>query len=437
MLKVFLSRWSFLLIILSCVIIYTPVLGFDFQRGWDDNWMVMNHYTVFGFSWINLKAVFTEYFNAQYGPVNQVIYTAIYTFFRYNPTVFHLYPLLLHIANSCLMLLFIKRLIGSRTDKNTASLVAFFTALIFAIHPLQVESVAWISASKIPLYTLFTLFGLLAYVRYSRTEKIGFYIIALLLFIVSFGCKEQTVVFPVTLIVLDIALGRSKSFGIEKSNNRVPERKSWGYLLLEKSPFILFAIFAGLSMYTNQSAGTIERWAGYPFGQRIVFSCYSIVEYVGKLILPVNLLHLYPFPMAPGKDLPLHFFIYPAAVLTALLFLLKVIKRNNWIALFGVLFFLVNMILVLHVVAMSRFSIIADRYVYLGSAGLFFIAVWYSVLWIKKMQNRSRKWVIITVTIYLLYLGCYAHSRTYAWKDSPTLKKEFLELIDEENLKTQ
>jgi hypothetical protein len=200
-------------------------------------------------------------------------------------------------------------------------------------------------------------------------------------------------------------------------------------------PFLLFALFAGYYTYLNQSASLIEQWAGYPFGQRMIFTCYSLVEYIGKLILPVNLLYLYPFPVAPGIDLPVHLFIYPVIIIITIAFLIKIVKRNHWQIIFGLIFFLINMVLVLHVVAMSRFSILADRYVYLGSVGLFFIASWYGVSWIGKKTKPIRKWALMAIVCYLIYIGGYAHVRTYVWKDNDTLKKEFIELLDEDLLK--
>ena len=126
------DRVFYLLAGVACVLVYAPVVFLDFQRGWDDGWMVMNRFTFTGFTIDNLKTVFTEFYAGQYGPVNEVIYMAIYAVFGYNPAVYHLYPLLLHIANSCLVLLFIKRLTGRYADPTTVRYVSFFTALLFS-----------------------------------------------------------------------------------------------------------------------------------------------------------------------------------------------------------------------------------------------------------------------------------------------------------------
>lgn len=426
---------SYPLICLSCLLVYTPVVFLDFQRAWDDGWMVMNHYTVMGFTWDNLRAVFTDFYAAQYGPINEVIYMAIYATFGYNPVVYHLYPLLLHLVNACLVLLFVQQLIEEYIDKVTARRIAFATALLFAIHPLQVESIAWISASKIPLYTFFALLFLLTYIRYARTGKIGFYLGSFLLFVCSFGSKEQSVILPLLLPLIDWVLNRTPfACGENPVKNKVT-KQSWVYLFLEKAPFVLFSLFAGLYTYTNQSASIIERWAGYPIGQRMVFAGYSLVEYLGHLVFPIKLLYLYPFPMAPGKEMPAGLFIYPVITVAAAIVLMKILKRQNWPVIFGILFFLINMALMLHLIAMSRFSIMADRYVYLPSVGIFFIAAWYAVPWLQKVVANGKNWIFVLVACYLLYLGGYAHFRTYVWKDDKTLKKEFKELIDVDLLK--
>jgi len=361
--KLLTDRWLYLLICVACLLVFAPVVFFDFQSGWDDGWAVKNSYTILGFTPTNLKYVFTNFHYGQYSPISQVIYMGIYSVFGFNPAVFHLYPLLLHIANSCLVLLFIRRISSKFACIDTARKVAFLTALLFAIHPLQVESVAWISASKIPLYTLFTLLAMITYIKYVETGKIRYYTGVYVLFICSYGCKEQTIVFPFILALLDIILSRSALVFGEKTGFQTAGRQSWGFLLLEKLPFLLFALFAGLLMYVHQNETAKEVWTGYPFSQRLVFACYSLADYFGKTVFPVNLLYLYPFPMKPGQELPVHFLIYPVLVLGLLAFLIKAIKRTHWQAVFGLLFFLINLILVLHVIAMSRAAIVADRYV--------------------------------------------------------------------------
>ena len=407
------------LLIIACLAVYLPSLWNDFQMGWDDQWQVFNRYTEDGFTKKNLQSVFTDYYYGQFSPVNQLVYMLIYKAFGYHPAVFHLYSLLLHIANCCLLFAFL-RLLSSMFCHSAPLLVAFAAALLFAIHPLQVESIAWVSASKIPLYTFFTLLALLSYIQFVRTEKIRFYLAAFVLFVFAFGSKEQSIVLPATLLLLDWALGR----------HRTQDNKwNWLQLLLEKLPFILFAVIAALQIRSQQNIEYTAQVAGYPLWQRLVFSCYSLVVYAGRFVLPVNLLYIYPFPMTPGGDMPVQYFIYPVVVMAGVYYLCVHIRKIPRTVIFGLLFYLVNMALMLHIVTMPRFMITADRFVYLASAGLFFISAWYAVPWLQKIAAGSKKWILAVAACYLLYLGGYAHYRTYAWKDSDTIKRGFQELI--------
>ncbi|MDR2040317.1 MAG: hypothetical protein LBQ60_20565 [Bacteroidales bacterium] len=375
----------YLLLVITCLMVYLPSLWNDFQTGWDDQWAVMNRYTEDGFTKENLQAVFGDYYYGQYSPVNTVFYMMIYDVFGYNPLIFHLYSLLLHIANCCLLFLFLRQIAAiftNRASQGNPSILVFAATLLFAVHPLQVESVCWISASKIPLYTFFILLSLLAFLRYTDTGKVWFYFVSFVLFMCAFGSKEQAIVLPATLLLLDWALGR----------DRKPGRfGNWPELLLEKLPFILFALFAALYTRSHQSLEYTEQVAGYPFWQRLVFACYSLVVYAGRLVLPTRLLYIYPFPMAPGSELPLLYLIYPVVVAAAIYLLCVNIRKIPRPVIFGLLFYLVNMALMLHVVPMSRFMITADRYVYLASAGLFFIAACYAVPWLQKMAVTGKK----------------------------------------------
>jgi len=401
----------YLLLVIVCVAIYYPILGHYFQMRWDDQSQVFNRFTEGGLTFDNLRPVFTQFINGQYSPINSVFYIVIYSLFGYNPSIYHLFSLLLHIANCCLMFLFLSHIAAVFKPRIKASTIAFAGALLFAIHPLQVESISWISASKIPLYTFFTLLSFIAYIHYINTQKMRFYIAAFVCFVCSFGSKEQAVVLPVLLLLLDWAFGRYDKSDIKGSIL---------HLLVEKLPFILFAVFAGLITVSQQNVEHTLRVAGYPLWQRLVFACYSLVVYAGRFIFPAGLLYLYPFPMTPGDAMPLRFFMYPAIIITLIAFAIYYIRKIPKLVIFGVLFYLINLALSLHIFPMSRFMITADRYVYLGSAGLFFIAAWYAAPWLQKMIAEKKKWSVIITACYMLYLGGYAHARTYAWKDNET-----------------
>jgi len=397
------------------ILVYLPTFGNQFQLSWDDGWMIMNHYTRGGFNWDNLRVIFTETWYGQYSPVNQLLYLVIFTIFGHNPVAYHTYSLLLHLANTFFVFLLIYRILSrsKRADEKTAATVSFFVSLLFCIHPLQVEAVAWISASKVVLYSFFTLLALLVYLQYVHTGKLRYYVLALAFFVFSFGSKEQSVVLPATLILLDWVMKRN-----------LKDMELW----IEKLPFLIFAVFFGLFTLTMQSPALVEDWAGYGFLQRLVLACYALVEYVVKLVFPVKLLYLYPFPMLPGEALPLRMQIYPVVMLVSGIGFF--IYRKQWVLIFGVLFFLINIGLTLHIAPMSRVNIVADRYVYLPSIGLFFIGVWYSFSYLQSLVRKRRQWFYALSVCYLLYFGVYTHQQTKVWYDNDTLKREMRELLE-------
>jgi hypothetical protein len=184
--------------------VYFPVLGHDFQYYWDDQWQIINQYTEGGLSFQNIWTIFTTPYGGQYSPVTGLMHLLLYTVFGYNPFWFHAASLLLHIANTLLIFVCIERLLetGKQFEIEYKPGVAFVAALIFACHPLNVETVAWLSASKILVYTFFYLLATLAFLSYLNRGKVFFYFLTLFLFACSFGGKEQAVCFPLWLMLL-------------------------------------------------------------------------------------------------------------------------------------------------------------------------------------------------------------------------------------------
>ena len=408
-----------LLLVAIGVLVYYPTLGNRLQMGWDDGWMLLNNYTYRGFTWDNLQTIFKETWYGQYSPVNQLFYTIIYSIFGPNPMAYHSYSLLLHLSNVCFVFLLVYSILfgAKHTDEKTALVVAFCASLLFCIHPLQVEAIAWVSASKVLLYSFFTLSALLAHVKFICSGKAKYYILALILFLFSLGSKEQTVVLPVSMILIDWVMKRN-----------MKTKDIW----IEKLPFIMLAVFFGLFTLSMQSPDLVKAWAGYTFLQRLVMACYALVEYVVKLVLPVKLLYLYPFPMPPGGELPLRMLIYPVIILVVGIGLY--IYRKNRFLLFGVSFFLVNVALTVHVAPMSRYNIVADRYIYLPSIGLLFVGVWYIVTYMQTLVKKQKNRIYAMIVCYLLYLGIYSYQRTQVWYDNFTLKREMIELIDQRKM---
>jgi len=379
--------------------------------------MVMNEYTEGGINARNITLILTSIFHGQYAPVNHLMFLFIYSFVGYNAFYFHLICLMLHISCVCFVNIIIFQLFNQTkrehthiNDKNIR-IIAFITALIFAIHPLNVEAVAWISAVKVLNYSFFYLLATLTYLAYLKKENIIYYLLTVLLFALSFGGKEQALTFPVWLLLVYFILGYDLKI------------KKIRYQLI---PFFLLAAFFGFVVINSAGRNEYNVNDLYPLWQRVVFGCYSFVEYVTKFAFPYKLLYIYPYPMASGEPLPSWLLVYPPLILVFFISLKNYLLKKPFV--YGILLFLIHIAICLHIVPLSRVAIVADRYIYLALIGLAFIVA-YTFSWaIEHWQGWKRNLTISGLICILLYWSVFAHLRSRQWRDSDSIKKEFLEI---------
>lgn len=403
-------------ILFVCCLLYIKVPELKFQKLWDDQWVVQNWYTESGFKFENIKNILIEFYHGQYSPVNQLYYTSLYALFGYNPMAFHVAGLIIHLANVVLVYFFIVGLLKytnwsfASNEKN----IALITCGLFAIHPIMVESVAWLSASKVLLAAMFFLTGLICYLRFLRTTSIFYWFMTIFFFILSFLSKEQSVTFALTICLI----------GFINHNGPIRPRE-----IYEKIPFLLLALVFGYITMLSQAdsgEGVLSTAASYPLFQRFLFGTYAFVEYAVKCIMPVKLLYLYLFPISVGESIPIRFWFYPLIIIIAILCLNHALKIR-WL-LFGILFFLFNISTALHIIPISRMAIVADRYVYLSCIGVMFVLAFGFQFLLDRYHYRS-KYLYLAAFLYVGYIGTYTYLRVPAWYSSDTLKKEILDLV--------
>lgn len=400
------------------LLVYFPVFSHQFQTHWDDQWVVINPYTENGLNPGNLWAILTEFYKGQYAPLNQLSYTVLYSAFGYHPFWFHLAGVMLHVCNVLLTYFLIRNILIQSGSLKQISItrIPFFTAVIMAVHPLLVESVAWISASKILIYSFFYLIGLLFYLKYLSSNKITYYLLTILFFVFSFGGKEQALTFPVCLLLIDYAVNRNF-------------KNKWVWM--EKVPLFMLAFVMGYVTLLSQSAdkvGLLSNSHHYPFYQNVIFASYSTTEYLVKCLIPIKLSYLYVFPNAIGEEVPKRFWIYPLLLLI-ILFSFWDFWKKRWVF-FGMAFFMIHIGMVLHIIPMSRFSIVADRYAYIASIGIFFLIAFFADKALDHTKYRTL--TLILAFFYTLSIGIYAHQRSKVWRNSDTLKQELKDLLEKE-----
>jgi tetratricopeptide (TPR) repeat protein len=338
------SRIWLLGVLILTFIAYAPSLDNEFTN-WDDNYYVTENPLLVHPS---VHDILTTPVEGNYHPLTMGSLALNYQISQLRPASYHWVTLLLHLANTALVFFFVRALAGGMW----APLV---TALLFGIHPMHVESVAWISERKDVLYALFYMVGLLTYLRYLDGKRRAWLLATLGAFLLSLASKPAAVVFPLTL------------FAIDWYRRRPLNAAS----IVEKGPFLAISLVAGLlALHGQKIGGALAEAALWTPFQRLLLASRGIVMYVQKFFLPVGLSAIYPTPNPAIQGLGPEYYAALLVLLVGLptgVFLL----RRNRPALFGLSFFFINLILVLQLVPFGV-ALIADRYTYLPYIGLLF-----------------------------------------------------------------
>ena len=274
-------------IVLITVITFFPTFFNDFQSGWDDQWMVTNHYTSNGLSMKNIKNILTLKYGGQYAPINQLLYSSLYSFIKYEPFYYHFFSFLLHVINSIFLFFNLKKIYSwYYTDLDNKKIVLFASicTFCFSTNPLQVESVAWVSASKVVLYTFFYLGSTWNYIIFIEKKNIIRLLASIFLLILALGSKEQAISFSLWILLLHWLHGDFKN----KSN-----------VLLGCIPILLISLIFGylyLLNATTLNGNLLNITKGYSFFERINIAGYALGVYIRRWFFPFDLKHIYYLP---------------------------------------------------------------------------------------------------------------------------------------------
>lgn len=299
-------------------------------------------------------AVFTQFNLGMYAPLTWMGYAIAHALGDGKATWFHVLSASVHAVNVALVFRLFRRLEGSDT-------LAFLIALFFAIHPLQVEAVSWIAAFSTPLFALFFLLALNAYVRHTQDQPWGrHYWLALGFFVLACLSKSAAVALPLSLMVVDLWLKRPPL-----------SRQS----LLEKAPFFALALGFGLfTFYTRAQAGhEVGTMAGgFSIADRALMACHTLLFYWTKLLAPIGLSIWYPFEKTAAGGWPWTYYAAPV-VLAGLLWWVWRSRQQTPFIFRGILFYLANIIFALPFYTIGTFELRSDRYNYLAALGIFAI----------------------------------------------------------------
>jgi tetratricopeptide (TPR) repeat protein len=359
-----------------------------------------------------------------YHPLTILLYYFEYAHYGLEPWIYHFDSVLLHVLTTITVFIFIKSLTG----RMVAAAVA---ALLFGIHPMHVESVAWAAGRKDVLYGMLFLLSCTTYVYYIRaggSKKWLWYAAGLVLFALSLLAKSVAVSLPVTLFLIDYFENRRLFVTSDTSGNWPGGKTQLNYgLFIEKIPhFGLSLLFGLLSLNAQKEIGAMTLDAHFNMFERFALGCYALWTYLWKAVAPTGLSNFYPYPLKIGDSLPAVYFVYPLVII-ALAFVILWYARSKKAVIFGVGFFLINIVLLLQFIPVGG-AIISDRYGYIPYLGLFFIAGWYvSELFEKKSQAGVGKIALGIVVGYCLVLGYMTSQRCNDWYDSVSLWRDDIE----------
>ncbi|MDZ4857402.1 MAG: tetratricopeptide repeat protein [Candidatus Hydrogenedentes bacterium] len=394
---------------LLTLLVFWRVQYNDFLTYDDPSYVTENPDVRDGLTPAGVRGAFTGIVASNWQPVTVLSHALDASLYGLNPRGHHLTNIFLHIANTVLLFLFL--FLATREIGKSAVVAAFF-----AVHPLHVESVAWIASRKDVLSTLFMLLALIAYTRYVRVRKANAYVLVMALFALGLMAKSMLVTFPFLLLVLDYWPLRRIDFAEPGWRERAVG------LVREKVPlFVLTIAFAVIAIITQRKGGSLQGTEVFPLYDRVTNAIVSYVLYAGRVIWPSPLAVFYPYPEPAWA-------MWTVAVALTILIGISLLALRMWKSrpyiLAGWLWFVGTLVPVIGLVQIGA-QAMADRYTYITIIGVFMMLVWGAGSFI----GPRAKPAAITVVALVLAL-CASITVTYAgqWRSSETLFRKTLEV---------
>jgi tetratricopeptide (TPR) repeat protein len=334
-----------------------------------------------------------------------------------HPGSHHLVSLFFHLANSLLLFFVFRQMTGDIWQSA-------FVAALFAIHPLHVESVAWVSERKDVLSTFFGMLTLLSYVSYARYGDKRFYLTALLFFILGLMAKPMLVTLPFVLLLLDYwPLCRLEFKKPQQNESNANIKISFFDLVIEKIPFFLLtAASCVVTFYAQQSSGSVASLEVFPLELRIANAAVAYVNYIAKMIWPVHLSAFYPHPYS----LPLWQVAGAVLQLTLITWVcIRTAKQRPYLPV-GWLFYLGTLFPVIGLIQIGE-QAMADRYTYVPLIGVFIMLAWGVPELLAKWPYKKKVFVFGSALL-LPALMLTAWLQVRHWSDSVQFYKRMIKV---------
>ncbi len=431
------KTWAFVfgtLLVLATAALYLPTTGYPFCDFDDTVYVTANAHVQSGFTWETVQWAFTTYDAANWHPVTWLSHSLDYEFFGLDPTGHHGVNVLLHIVNVLLLFWLLQAATGF---VGRSAMVA----ALFALHPINVESVAWVAERKNLLSMLFFLLALAAYRSYAQKPGIFRYAVCAILFVLGLMSKPQVITLPFVLLLWDywplqrvafrpwqfvfrrkdaplasgeIQLAKNQQRSSDEERKAKSEKR-FSWLILEKLPlFALSAACAVITIKAQRAGGAIATFS-IPLDMRLANAAISYVRYLEKALWPSRLAVFYPHPLR----FALGWQALAALVLLLVITVRVVLERRHRYLLVGWLWFLGTLVPMIGLVQVGT-QAMADRYAYLPFIGLYLMICW-GVADLAQQWHLPAAVLPVTSLAVLAALTFVAYRQIGYWKDNVTL----------------
>jgi protein O-mannosyl-transferase len=445
-----LTTWLMaVLLVLVTITLYWPATSHDFVNYDDDMYVKDNTHVTSGLTLENARWAFRTDYAGNWHPVTWLSHMLDCQIFGLNPWGHHLTGVLLHALNAGLVFMWLRLMTG-------ATWRSLLVAALFALHPLRVESVAWVSERKDVLSGCFGLLALIAYARYAQGRRQNaecrmqkpatptahhapritfppstFYLLSLFFFALGLMSKPMLVTWPLVMLLLDYWPLRRMQNAAASTTHHVSRftfhvsRTTLLPLLFEKIPFfILVALMSVVTLVAQQHGGAVMGAKSLPVDARVGNALISYGRYLGKLFWPADLAIYYPHP----GQWPLGKVVLAGGLILGISLLLFVTRRRTPVLLVGWLWFLATLIPVIGLVQVGG-QAMADRYTYLPSLGVLILSVWGACELTRGWRHQVLVLLVAGGGASLLCLALTRQQLGY-WQNNETLFRQALEVTE-------
>jgi len=404
-------------IFLSTYFVYVQVLDYDFINYDDDVYIIENEFVKKGITGESVVWALTEFHSANWHPLTWISHMIDCQLFGLNAGQHHLISLIFHVFNSVLLYVVFRKMTGTTWQSG-------FVAALFALHPLHVESVAWISERKDMLSTFCMMLTLLCYFSYTRKRNIFYFYFVIIFYLFGLMSKSMLVTLPFVLLLLDF--WPLKRFHFQSTNFSLGDFFTHKHLSIEKIPlFLLSALSCLITIYAQRSSEAIQSLDQLPLLQRIANAFVSYIAYIYKMIYPVNLSALYPY-----RGMPLLLEIAGSVFLIIFITFISIrAMTSRPYIIVGWLWFLGTLVPVIGFVQVGGQSM-ADRYTYIPLIGLFLIISW-GVSGLFSDWRYKKTFFSSCSFIVLIILSLMTWRQVSYWENGLTISKRAISVTSD------